>query len=128
MWADGKRQRVEDCLNAFMAGLFAAAEALKRRRGERIQWERRQREEAIQRAERERLRWREEARARELTRQADAWEAAQRVRAYVERARGADIVYLPQDVEIETRAEWIVWATMYADGLDPFRKREDEST
>ncbi|NIM49370.1 MAG: hypothetical protein GTN62_04845 [Gemmatimonadales bacterium] len=48
-WSDGKGQRIGHCLSDFIAGLFKAAAAIKRRRVERLEQEKRRREEAEQR-------------------------------------------------------------------------------
>lgn len=53
-WADGKRQRLTDLLGEFMQGLVDAAKALKQRRLDMEEQQRRWRVEAEQRAERER--------------------------------------------------------------------------
>lgn len=53
-WADGKRQRLTDVLGEFMQGLVEAAIALKQRRLDREEQQRRWRVEAEQRAEQER--------------------------------------------------------------------------
>lgn len=127
-WSDGKRQRIEDCVNDFLAGLLKAAEAIKRRRAERLEWERQRREEEKRRWELQRLRDLENTRARELMRQADAWEQARRVRAYVERAREAGVVYLPDYLQIKSLPEWLEWASRHAAEVDPFTRREEEGS
>lgn len=50
-WADGKRQKLADVLSSFMGGLVVAAKALKQRRLDREDQQRRWREEAERRAE-----------------------------------------------------------------------------
>ena len=126
VWSDGESQRIEDCLNDFIVGLLKAAEAIKRRRVEHAKAEKRRREEAILQAELDQLRWLEEARRRELDRQADASEKARRIRAYVDRAREAGLVCLPDTVKIDSLQQWLDWATRYANAVDPFRPKEVE--
>jgi len=123
-WADGSRQRIEDCLNGFITGLLKAAEAIKRRRVEIAEHERRRRLEEIRQAELERVRQLEDARRREIERQADACEQAARLRSYIEGARKAGQVYLPPDVKIESLQQWLDWATRYANAVDPFAPKE----
>lgn len=117
-WADGKKQRVEKCLNAFVVGLVRAAETKKRAKAE---WEEKER-----RREEERLRWlEEEARRREearrgerLEREAAAWAKAEQVRAYMRAVRER----AERDGEIQAESElarWLVWAEDYAERMDP---------
>ena len=81
-WRDGKKQRVENCLNQFVIGLVEAAEAIKAARLERERAAEAQRE-----AERRRLvelerREREKDRLEELDREIQAWRRAGDVRQY----------------------------------------------
>jgi len=124
-WADGSRQRIENCLNAFIAGVLKVAEAIKRRRFEQAEWEKRRQEEEARRLELQRLEWIEEARERALEEQARAWEKVERIRAYIDRAHEAKAVYLPEDAKIETLQQWLEWATGYANSIDPFRSRTE---
>lgn len=124
-WADGSKQRIENCLNGFIAGVFEVAEAMKRRRIDQAEAEKRRQEEATRRFELQQLQWLEEARERELDRQAGVWEKVLRIRAYVDRAREAGVVYLPESVKFETLPQWLEWATRYANSLDPFRRRPE---
>ena len=95
-WADGKRQRVEECLNRFMTVMSKAAVKDLERQVER------EREE-LERKERERLA--EERRKRKLAEQrklwallteSTSWHESQRIRAYVGRLRRG----LPQTREL----------------------------
>jgi hypothetical protein len=124
-WADGSKQRIENCLNAFIVGALRTAVAIKRRRTEEIEWEKRRQDEEVRRLELQRLQWLEDTRQRELEKQAGTWEQVVRMRAYIDRAREAGVVYLPETVQIKTLQEWLDWAIGYANSLDPFRSRPD---
>jgi hypothetical protein len=117
-WADGKTQRVEGLLNAFVLGLVRAAEA-KRRHDLEVE-KRQQRWAEDQRLAAEaRLREMEENRRREgLFRQARAWAKHCQARAYVNAVRhhaerNGD---LRQDSVLEA---WLAWAESYLESSDP---------
>ena len=124
VWADGARQRIEDCLNDFITGLLKAAEAMKRRRVELAEAAKRRRAEEIRQADLERIRRFEEARNREVERQSDACEKAGRIRRYIERARETGRVYLPTDLKVGSLQEWLDLATRYANAVDPCYAKE----
>lgn len=118
-WADGKRQRLEHCLNAFTAGLIQAAARrqawdLEHER-QRRQWE----EQRQQEEEQERLRREEAARLQALEQEVADWQRAQRIRAYVEAVRQ---VAVERKGAIEAGSEldrWIAWGMQQADRIDP---------
>jgi hypothetical protein len=119
-WADGAKQRVEDCLNDVVVGVVAAAEALKARR---LEQEARHRdylaaEERRQQAERKRQE--EAARIRALEAGVVAWRRATAIREYVEAMRQAAEASGAVD-EDSSLADWLRWAESYADRLDPTR-------
>jgi hypothetical protein len=113
-WADGKHQRVELCLNAFIAELHVTADELRRiraeverRRLERAE-EERQRIEAAHRAEEERRR------ASSLNEIVGRWRLARDIRQYVEEVERA--VDVAQSAELVAE---IAWARNYASRIDP---------
>lgn len=111
-WRDGKRQRIEDCLGAFIQGLEMAAEREKERRAE---WER-ERREAEERArlarEQARLEKLEELRREKITADAAAWAEARRIQAYI-----AELKRIERP--IPGLKPWIEWATAYVARTDP---------
>lgn len=120
-WRDGKRQRVEHCLNQFVIGLVEAAEAIKAARQERERALEAQRE-----AERQRLvemdrREREKARREELDREIQAWHRAEDVRQYYAallqavRATNGELTTHPR------LSKWLAWIEAYASRLDPLQ-------
>ena len=121
-WADGKKQRLEHCLNAFVAGLVQAAV---RKKAHDLAWERQRQlweEERRQREEQERIRREEEARFQALEQEVAHWQRAKQIRAYVEAVR--------QTAKESKKAidagreldDWSVWALRQADRLDPVRR------
>lgn len=118
-WSDGKRQRVEECLNAFIVGLVAAALAKKaereRRDAQRRAWEEAERARQLE-AQR---RTQEAARRRVLREDATRWRDAETLRGYV-RALRATLGDGPLAQEHGASLEaWLSWAESQADRLDP---------
>jgi hypothetical protein len=117
-WADGKAQRVEDCLGEFIVGLVKAAEVIKARRLEREARARQQRAAEERREAALRRQAEEEARIRALDHAVAAWSRARTIREYVAAFRAAG----GQGVETDAStaiAEWLAWAEAFGDRLDP---------
>ena len=118
-WSDGKRQRVDNCLNKFIATAYKAAAQKKSARIKREQ-EAREREE--QQRRREILRRQieqEQKRVDTLTAQAKLWHEAQQLRDYVQAARSAGYYSLPAITGSRNIEEWCTWALEQANRLDP---------
>jgi hypothetical protein len=115
-WADGTRQRVEDCLNDVMVALVAAAEAKRQAREAAEERQRRWAEEEQQRAERARVRELEERRYKQLLQDFDAWELATRLRAFAVAAeqRGDVTAAGLEDLKL-----WVDWVRRHAAAKDP---------
>ncbi len=120
-WADGKKQRLEHCLNAFVAGLIQAAV---RKQARDLAWERQQRqweEERRQREEQERIRREEAARLQALEQEVADWQRAARIRAYVEAVRQT-AVQSKDAIEAGSELDrWLAWALQQADRIDPLQ-------
>jgi len=117
-WADGKHQRVEDRLNAFVVGLVAAGEVLKRQRLEREAREREWRAAEERRLLEVRRREEEASRIRALDHSVTKWRRARLVREYVAEVRTA----AEKAGTLEpgsALAEWLAWAEGYANRIDP---------
>jgi hypothetical protein len=126
-WADGKTQRVEDCLNAFVVGLVQAAEAKKQAQAEWEEQQRRREEERRRRFEEERQRQEEARRGRQLEEEATAWAKAEQLRAYVAAVR--EHAEQAGGVEPESKvARWLAWAERYAEAADPLAARVGDET
>jgi hypothetical protein len=115
-WTDGKKQRLENCLNQFIVGLVIVAEAERARRLEREERERQYRaaeEERVRELQREEE---EAARARAVIHAAGQLQIARNVRSYLMQVR--ESLEHQTDVSLEMR-EWLKWAEEFADRIDP---------
>ena len=118
-WADGKRQRIEAILDAFVEGIQTAANAIRERRLEREEQHRKWEEEEKRRKERERLETIERVRGAVLRQQAATYDEAQRLRAYIEAVRSRLQDGVANDVGVR---EWILWAEEHVTRLDPLSR------
>jgi hypothetical protein len=119
-WSDGKRQRLETCLNDVMIGFVEVVEDRKAARREAEERRRRWAEEEQQRhlaAER----WeREKERREELQRQAQTWSRAHELRTYLTALRSAAQTQLQEEPDGRL-ARWVRWAAAYVDEIDPMQ-------
>jgi hypothetical protein len=119
VWADGKRQRLEDLLGDFIAAIGVASEALHARaleheeQGRRWAEQERRRQELAQRIKSE------SERRDDLLRQAGNWETAGRIRALVEELRRR-CSQAPKVFSSEEAERWSEWALRIALQHDPF--------
>ena len=116
-WNDGKVQRIEHCLNAFIAGLIKSAGKI---RTERLQEEKEEREREARRLRNEEIRRKqkiEQARLDHLMQQTQDWRKAQQIRAFIDEvmSRGQ----LKVGDEVLGSNEWIKWAQVQANRFDP---------
>ncbi len=123
-WNDGKRQRIETCLNDIMIGFVELAE--KRKKDKREQERRR-----VEREEEQRRRFlemerqaRERDRQGELTRQLKARSHAQEGRADITALKAAASRRVEQEPDGRL-ARWIRWAQRFAESVDPLVAVED---
>jgi hypothetical protein len=118
-WTDGKRQRIEDHLNDFMATLRNAAAEQLRREKEWEEAERRRKEEERLAEERRKRRLAEQRKLWALLVESVSWQQSQQIRSYVEaiKRRIQEIGgSAEQDQDLK---DWIEWACRQADSLDP---------
>ncbi len=109
-WRDGKKQRVEDLLGQFVAGLEDVAHALGQ---QRLSHERRrkEREERLLRQEQERQAREATARQRrDLEERLDKFHRARLIREFVANAQSTYVD--------DARDEWLTWALRQADELE----------
>jgi hypothetical protein len=118
-WSDGRRQRLEDCLNSFVGGLIKAAIAIKHLRAERERWEREWQEERRQREEAERIRREEEEKLKDLDEEVASWHQSQKIRSYIEAVKKWGIQKYGEIKPDSKLNQWLMWATKQADRLDP---------
>jgi len=120
-WSDTSSKSLEDMLNDFVIGAIRAARVLKqeqlKRENERKRWEEecRMREEERQRIEVERQR------LRELENQAQFWARSEQLRAYIRAVETAASKQPLLNELQEELAKWVLWASAYADRLDPLQ-------
>ena len=118
-WADGSRQRIERCLDAFVVQLERFADAIKRQRSQREEAERRRHAWEMERYEKLRQIGEEEERVRTLERQAEQWRKSQELRQFIEAVRSAGNSRsdrVPQGADLQ---HWLEWASAHADRMDP---------
>ena len=118
-WADGKQQRIEDCIGDFIIGLSVAAAAIKKHKQEMEEREQRWAEER-KREEDERRKAEEHKRKAEfVTELIGDWEEAARLRQFIkaieERTSQSDF----SDDEKGDIQQVADWTREYADSLDP---------
>jgi len=111
-WSDGKRQKLEDCLGKFLAGLKFMAVRKKEIREERAQWQREWEEEQRRLQEMRRLALIEKKKTEKLTQDASNWMLACQIRSYLH-----ELEKMQSDVN--GLSDWIAWARDYVNQLDP---------
>jgi len=118
-WKDGKRKKVEDQIDSFIDGLYAAVEREKELQKEREQ----EKEEWRKREEEERLREIEQERFNDLKKKALCWHESQIIQTYIEAATAA---YVQKNGKIESGSEfdqWKKWATERVNSLNSLLER-----
>ncbi|MGK2906464.1 MAG: hypothetical protein ACSLFH_08995 [Desulfuromonadales bacterium] len=114
-WKDSRKRTVEDCLQDFMIGLIEAAEAVKRSRLEKQLREERWRIERENEYARQCQAEQEKTQREELDHFVASWHKARRIREFL-----TAIENERQPIELSSAlAGWIIWASNYADSLDP---------
>ncbi len=122
-WADTEHSKLEDRLVEVFEGLVEAAATFRKRRLDAREQERRWAEEAKIRFEREELQRRELALLNELLGEAEKWQKAESIRAYIEAVGKAAI---QKDGIVGPSSElgkWLEWAIERANRLDPVLTR-----
>jgi hypothetical protein len=118
-WADGKKQRLENLLNSFVAGIIKTAESVHAWKMNREKEENERQERIRQHEERERVRREEKEKLQALEREVEAWHRSKRIRSYLEAVR---TLAFERHGGIEPGSEldhWVSWAEEQADQLDP---------
>ena len=122
-WADRENKRLEDQLNAFLAGLIRIASEAKSERIE-LERERKEREAEEQRKAKQERRLRKEAeRLRVLDSEMTAWQKARMIRAYITDVRERALQTGICNEEGSDLAKWISWVSEQADRIDPITSR-----
>ena len=118
-WSDGRRQRLEDCLNSFVGGLIKAAIAIKHLRAERERRELKRQEERLRWEESERIRREEEEKMKVLDREIASWQRSHQIRSYIDAVKKWGIQKYGEIKPDGKLQQWLTWATKQADRLDP---------
>ena len=118
-WSDGRRQRLEDCLNSFVGGLIKAAIDMKHLRAERERRELEWQEQRRRREEAERIRREEEEKMKALDREIASWQRSQQIRSYIDAVKKWGIQKYGEIKPDSKLQQWLTWATKQADRLDP---------
>ncbi len=118
-WSDGQRQKVEGCLNAFMAVVAKAADTDAKARIKReFEEKKRQARERLE-EQLEKLRQAEQRKLWALLMESACWEQSQRIRGYVEALKTAVAKQTNTSLENEDLNDWATWALRQANALDP---------
>lgn len=126
VWSDGKKQKLENCLNDFIVGLVRAAIGKRNWRLKREREERERREREIRWYEEEQLRKKQEAELQALLQEAANWRNSNLIREY---AKAVKENAVKQCGIIEAGSEldrWLEWATSAADRIDPLGQSAHE--
>ena len=123
-WKDGKKQRIEDCLNSIIIGLIRKAALKRERRLERLKEEKERRRVEHRREAVARRVARKEARIRKLGKDLNNWQQASELRAYLAQVRHA-AEQKDGTIDPDTRfGKWMAWAEAYVDRIDPLQNGE----
>jgi hypothetical protein len=125
-WTDGKKQRLEDCLNDFMIGLHRTALAEKQERRVREERERLWEEERHRREEQARSRQEEEERIKALEQLTGNWHKSLHIRSFLNALKDAAIRRHGQIEPGSDLEKWFIWANHYADRINPL-SNDDET-
>jgi hypothetical protein len=113
-WTDKAQKPLEDQLNDVLAGLILVGEALRLRRIEHEEEQRRQREQ-------ERRRMEDQERRYYLDQHLKAWSESQRLREFLNACETALIERKGELAPDSSEAKWLRWAHRYADRIDPLK-------
>lgn len=118
-WSDTTRARLEDQIGEFFAGVVEVVARLRARKAKWEEQEQQRKEASKLREQRARQEQRERERVEELMRDAENWQRASMLRAYI-----AARVKTQQDTASGGSSrkdflEWLEWANKYADSIDP---------
>jgi hypothetical protein len=122
-WSDGKKAKLEDCLNDFVIGLIRASSVLRSRDLQR-EIEKRQREELErQYIEKERAIQEEKNRVSALLQEVKNWNKSRQIREYVDAVKEQAVRNNGIVTSDSALGKWLTWAAQQADCLDPLKKQ-----
>ena len=114
-WIDGKKQRIEDCLNDFICGLIRRAAFDREKNLAHARWKQEYEERERIAAEEARLEAEKKARIERLYHDADNWAQANQLRDYI----AAVVKKKTPNKSNAALLEWEKWARAEADRIDP---------
>src|ERR1700756_3558993 len=118
-WADGKQQRIEDCIGDFMVGLTVAAAAIRKNRQETEERHRRREEDRKREEEERRIAEEQKRKAELVTELIGNWEEAVQLRKFI-KAIEEETVRSDFSEEARNDIQQVVeWVKQYADTMDP---------
>lgn len=118
-WADGKQQRIEDCIGDFMVGLTVAAAAIRKNRQETEERHRRREEDRKREEEERRIAEEQKRKAELVTELIGNWEEAVRLRRFVQAIEEETARSDFSEAERKDIQQVANWTREYADSLDP---------
>ncbi len=118
-WADGKQQRIEDCIGDFIIGLSVAAAAIKKHKQEMEEREQRWAEERKQEEDERRKAEEHKRKAEFVTELIGGWEEAARLRQFIKAIEKRTSQSDFSDDEKGDIQQVADWTREYADSLDP---------
>lgn len=118
-WTDGKRQRVETSLNAFVAQLYVIAAAIQHERAETERNRREWAEAQLRREEEQRRSAEDERRAKALAADLAEWRLAREIREYVKAMHHVVLDANRKPIAGGALETSLKWADAYADRIDP---------
>lgn len=118
-WKDGKRDKLEDCLNDVMIELIMHVQRARNRHKAREAAEKREREVQARRQQLEQERAKQEQRIQDLYIMADHWERAGQVRSFLAAIRSTFEQRRQTIDEGSELAQWMDWASKHAAAIDP---------
>lgn len=117
-WTDGENIKLEDKLASFINGLSLATAYIKKSNKERAERERKWAEEEREEARKRLAAEEERERGQDLEQQAINWQKSRLILELIHAAIAKRGEYAPDS----KFAEWVTWATAYANKLDPLRE------
>ena len=121
-WTDGKKQRLENCLNSLFVSLLKISEEIKENRRKAEEAARRREAFERERAAKLSLIHEEEERVKQLEAEVGAWHRSERIRRYVEVVNKAALRAHGTIEEGSDLHNWMLWAIEQADRFDPLVK------
>ena len=116
-WSDGKRQRIESCLNAFIIALIRGAELLRLGRVVKMREDEKRKEEHLRRQEDAAQREHEETMRADLISRVGDWSLAGKILEFVAHVESAEADQCKDASDQYKLENWLAWVRSYAKQL-----------